>query len=122
MEYFEITDFQTLCSLENRKEYWLIDFEEKNDLPNGYSTVEYESKGFMGSKLIQDFPIRGRAVFFRIKKRRWRHKQTGAIIKRDFSFIADGSKFTQELSDFLKDAGGYANRYHEQHSQLLPGE
>lgn len=122
MEYFVITDFQTLCSVETKTEYWLIDFEEKNDLPNGHVALEYESKGFMGSKIIQDFPIRGRAVFFRIKKRRWRHKQTGAIIKRDFSFIADGSKFTQELSDFLKDAGGYANRYHEQHSQLLPGE
>lgn len=122
MEYFLISDFQTLCSLETKTEYWLIDFEEKNELPNGYPTVEYESKGFMESKLIQDFPIRGRAVFFRIKKRRWRHKQTGAIIKRDFSFIADGSKFTQELSDFLKDAGGYATRYHNEHSKLLPGE
>jgi hypothetical protein len=122
MEYFLITSFQTLCSLENRKEYWLIDFEEKNELPNGYSALEYESKGFMEGKLIQDFPIRGRAVFLRISKRRWRHKQTGAIIKRDFSFIADGSKFTQELSDFLKDGGGYATRYHNEHSKLLPGE
>lgn len=117
-----ITGFQTLCSLENSKEYWLIDFEEKNDLPNEFPALEYESKGFMESKLIQDFPIRGRAVFFRIKKRRWRHKQTGSIVRRDFSFIADGSKFTQDLSDFLKEGGGYANRYHNEHSQLLPGE
>lgn len=88
----------------------------------GYSSLDYESKGFMESKLIQDFPLRGKAVFLRIKKRRWRHKQRGEIIKRDFSFIADGSKFTRELSDFLKDAGGYATRYHEKHSQLLRGE
>ena len=76
----------------------------------------------MESKLIQDFPLRGKAVFLRIKKRRWRHKQSGEIIKRDFSFIADGSKFTSELSDFLKDRSGYATRYHEEHSKLLPGE
>jgi hypothetical protein len=122
MDFFNISGFQTLCSLENKSEYWLIDFEEKNNLPKEYSAVDYESKGFMVSKLIQDFPLRGRAVFLRIKKRRWRHKQTGAIIKRDFSFIADGSKFTSELSDFLKDAGGYATRYHEQHSELLSSE
>ena len=122
MDYFLISEFQTLCSTETKTEYWLIDFEEKNELPEGYSALEYESKGFMESKLIQDFPLRGKAVFLRIKKRRWRHKQTGSVIKRDFSFVADGSKFTQELSDFLKDAGGYANRYHEQHSQLLRGE
>lgn len=122
MDYFQISGFQTLCSTETKTEYWVIEFEEKNELPEGYATVDYESKGFMESNLIQDFPLRGKAVFLRIKKRRWRHKQRGVIIKRDFSFIADGSKFTQELSDFLKDAGGYANRYHEQHSQLLRGE
>jgi len=122
MAYFDIKGFQTLCSLETKTEYWLIDFEEKNVLPSGYSVIEYESKDFMESKLIQDFPLRGKAVFFRIKKRRWRHKLTKKVIKRDFSFIADGSKFTMELSDFLKDAGGYATRYHEQHSKLLPGE
>lgn len=113
MNYFTIADFKTLCSLENKKEYWLIEFEEKNELPIGYSTSEYESKGFMESKLIQDFPLRGKVVFLKVRKRRWRHKETGAVIKRDFSFIADGSKFTQELSDFLKDRDGYANRYHE---------
>ena len=117
-----ITGFQTLGSIELKQDYLIIDFEEKNDLPTGYSTSDYESKGFIGSKLIQDFPLRGKAVYLRIKKRRWRHKDTGEIIKRDFSFMADGSKFTQELSDFLKDAGGYATRYNEQYSQLLPGE
>ena len=122
MDYFIITDYQTLCSVQLKEEYWLIDFEEKNELPNGYSAADYESKGFMESKLLQDFPLRGKAVYLRVKKRRWRHRQTGAVIKRDFSFIADGSKFTQELSDFLKDVGGYATRYHEQHSELLSGE
>jgi len=122
MEYFEITNFQILCGVALKTEYWLIDFDEKNELPLGYSSGEYESKGFVEAKLIQDFPIRGRGVYLRIRKRRWRHKQDGTIIKRDFSFISDSSKFTQELSDFLKDGGEYATRYHEHHSQLLPGE
>jgi len=46
--------------------------------------------------------LRGKGVYLRVKKRRWRHILTGEIIKRDFSFAADGSKFTQDLSDFLK--------------------
>lgn len=119
MDYFHITGFQTLCNTQTRTEYWLIDFTEKNALPPGYSILEYETKDFMASSLIQDFPLRGKAVYLRIKKRRWRHKESGAIIKRDYSFIAEGSKFTKELSAFLKDTGGYATRYHEQHSQLL---
>lgn len=118
-KHFKISHYEILCSIETKEEYWLIDFEEVNELPEGYSSDHYESKGFMESKLIQDFPLRGRAVYLRIKKRRWRHKITGHVIKRDFTFIAEGSKFTRELSDFLKEAGGYAVRYHEKHSQLL---
>ena len=119
MEYFSVTGFQTLCDIELKTEFWEIEFEEKNEIPFGYASLEYESKGFLESKLIQDFPLRGKPVFLRIRRRRWRHKQTNKIIKKDFTFIAEGSKFTIELSDFLKDAGSYANRYHEQHSQLL---
>ena len=106
-EHFTISHYDILCSLEKKEEYWLIEFEEKNELPNGYAAAEYESKGFMESKLIQDFPLRGRAVYLRIKKRRWRHKTTGEAVKGNFSFMADGSKFTRELSDFLKDTGQY---------------
>lgn len=113
MDYFLIKGCQTLSVIEDKKEFWMIDFEEKNILPDGYSSLEYESKGFMESNLIQDFPIRGKAVYLRIKKRRWRHKDTGEVIRRDFSFIAEGSKFTQELSDFLKDRGRYTDRYHK---------
>lgn len=105
--HFIITHYDILCSLETKQEYWVIEFEEKNEVPTGHPAVEYESKGFMESKLIQDFPLRGRAVYLRVKKRRWRHKTTGTVIKRSFSFMADGSKFTQELSDFLKDTGQY---------------
>jgi len=119
MDYFDITKFEVLCSIESKQEFWVIEFTEKNIIPKENNSGNYESKGFMESKLIQDFPIRGKAVFLRIRKRRWREKVTGQIIKRDFSFISEGSKFTKELSDFLKDAGGYANRQHQQHSQLL---
>lgn len=105
MEYFDIVNFQLVKSNDTTKEYWLIDFDEKNILPLGYTLAEYESKGFMESKRIQDFPLRGKTVFLRIRKRRWRHIKTGAIIKRDFTFISEGAKFTKELSDFLKDRG-----------------
>lgn len=122
IEYFTITNVETCFDEDLKQEHLVVDFEEKNVLPDGCSALDYESKGFMESKRIQDFPLRGKPVFLRIRKRRWRHRETGEVVKRDFTFMADGSKFTRELSDFLKDAGGYANRYHEQHSQPLRGE
>lgn len=110
-EYFDISNYQILCNIELKEEYWIIDFVEKNIIPVDFDESEYESKGFMESKLIQDFPLRGKPVFLRIKKRRWRHKNTKVVIKRDFSFIADGSKFTKELSDFLKETSRYTSRH-----------
>lgn len=117
--YFSLSFHSMVCDISTKEEYWLIEFEENNVLPEGYSRDEYESKGFMQSKLIQDFPLRGKPVFLRVKIRRWRHKTTHKVLKRVFSFVSDGSKFTQELSDFLKEANSYATRYHEEHSQLL---
>lgn len=119
MDYFDVTNFEVLCNIATKEEFLVIEFTEKNELPPGFNPSEYESKGFMESKLIQDFPIRGKSVFLRIRRRRWRHKVSKQILKRDLSFIAEGSKFTQELSAFLKEASGYATRYHKQHSEFL---
>ncbi len=86
----------------------------KNQLPIGYNADEYESKGFYISSKVQDFPIRGKAVYLQFKRRRWRHKiRKNEIIQNDYSFIAEGSKLTKELSDFLKDTGRYQRRYYK---------
>lgn len=103
LEHFDITDVSEKETEDTNEKYLQIDLEEKNKIPAGYESSEYESKGFYNVKLIQDFPVRGKAVFLAIKRRRWRHKIEQKEIHNDYSFIADGSKFTKELSDFLKD-------------------
>jgi len=55
-------------------------FEEKNTLPDGYSKEEYESKGFF-NKRVQDFPLRGKAVFLKVRRRRWRRAQQGSNLR-----------------------------------------
>ncbi len=76
--------------------------EEFNVLPSGYSSHDYESKGFFEATKIQDFPIRGKAVYLQIRRRRWRDKITKQQIVSDYTFIAEGARLTQELSDFFK--------------------
>jgi hypothetical protein len=83
-------------------EFLEVEFEEKNELPEGYAREDYESKDFIVRR-VQDFPIRIHAVFLKLRRRRWRHKITGATISRDLSFIAEGSRFTKEVAAFLKD-------------------
>lgn len=112
LEHFTITDVKQLGLLETKKDCIYIELEEKNELPAGYNKEQYESKGFYKTKEIQDFPIRGKAVYLVIKRRRWRlksDKQTA--IKSDYSFISEGSKLTVELSDFLKGTVRDPSRY-----------
>jgi len=88
-----------------------IHLDERNILPSGYKSEDYESKGFSSSKRVQDFPLRGKAVYLVIRRRRWRHKVLKQDIKSDYSFISEGSKLTKELSDFLKGTGRDPRRY-----------
>ena len=112
VEYFEITEILELGDVKTRSMFIEVKLKEKNTLPCGYDMNAYESKGFLSSKLVQDFPLRGKAVYLNIKRRRWRHKETKTEIRSDYSFIAEGAKFTQELADFLKGTGRDPGRYH----------
>jgi len=112
MLHFDIISIKELGDIASKKDCLYIYLDEKNNLPDQYSSDQYESKGFYERKLIQDFPIRGKAVYLGICRRRWRSKTDKSIeIKSDFSFIAEGSKLTVELSDFLKDTGRDPRRY-----------
>ena len=101
-EFFDITDFIEHEISDKKIGTIIIQLDEKNIVPSGFSSENYESKGFYSSVKIQDFPIRGKEVYLLIRRRRWRHKIDKNEIKNDYSFIAEGSKITKELSDFLK--------------------
>jgi hypothetical protein len=112
LEHFDVVDFQELGDLDTKKDCFYIYLDEKNLLPNGFNNDDYESKGFYNRTLIQDFPIRGKAVYLGIRRRRWRSKTNKTIeIKSDYSFITEGSKLTIELADFLKYTGFDPRRY-----------
>ncbi|WP_444667070.1 ISAon1 family transposase N-terminal region protein [Flavobacterium columnare] len=97
--------------MQTKKDCFYIYLDEKNIIPEGFISEEYESKGFCERTLIQDFPIRGKAVYLGIRRRRWRNTVDKSEIKSDYSFIAEGSKLTVELSDFLKGTGRDPRRY-----------
>ena len=102
LEYFKITKIEELEDTSLKGKKLQIELEEKNEIPAGNDSSQYESKGFFPVKTIQDFPIRGKSVYLAIKRRRWRHKINQSEIHNNYPLIASGSKMTQELSDFLK--------------------
>lgn len=112
LNHFDIIDFEEIILSEIQKDGFYIYLDEKNIIPNGFNSTDFESKGFFNTATIQDFPIRGKALFLVIRRRRWRDKKDkNNQIKSDFSFIAEGSKLTLELSDFLKGTGREPSRY-----------
>jgi hypothetical protein len=112
LEHFDVKAYRELGDIKTKRMFYEIDLEEYNKLPSGYQWEEYESKGFCSTARIQDFPIRGKALYLNIKRRRWRSKSNKKhVIKNDFSFIVRGARLTQELSDFLKSANKFKRRY-----------
>ena len=115
LAHFDIVEILVLGDVKSKKEFLEIVLEEQNKILADVDISQYESKGFT-EVTLQDFPLRGKPTYLRIRRRRWRHKQDPQIIIRnDFSYVAEGSGFTQELSDFLKDTSGYERRYNNQH-------
>jgi transposase len=113
LKYFTIIRVEEKLELSGKEIILEIELEEKNELPSGYDKSQYESKGFLPMTRIQDFPIRGKAVYLLIKRRRWRDKTNkNEVIQNDYTLIAEGSKLTRELSDFLKGTGRDPGRYH----------
>ena len=104
LRYLDIVESGIHTDKLTGEDYLEVVLEEKNTLPEGYSKDAYESKGFF-DKRVQDFPLRGKAVSLKVRRRRWRHKATGEELTRDFTFLAEGTKFTAELADFLKQRG-----------------
>lgn len=103
LQYFKINNVEELGEVSTKRMVYNIELEEINTLPKGYDAAMYESKGFFPEKIIQDFPILGKAVYLFIKRRRWLHKEhKNQVIQNDYPLVADGSKLTKELSGFLK--------------------
>jgi hypothetical protein len=112
LDYFDIVSFKEMGDLKSKKDCFYIYLDEKNELPESYNSFPFESKGFYKRTKVQDFPIRGKAVYLCIRRRRWRNKLDKSIeIKGDYSILAEGSKLTIELSAFLKGTGRDPRRY-----------
>ncbi len=102
LEYFEITEIKKHETARAEKRLY-IHLTEKNTVPVESAGRRMESKGFYPEMEVQDFPLRGRPVFLMIRRRRWRDKETGEEIMRGWSLIPEGTKYTREFADFLKE-------------------
>ncbi len=66
-----------------RLAFFFFFLEEKPSIPQEHSHLHLHSKGFFPEIEVQDFPVRGKAVYLRIKRRRWEDPETGQTYSRD---------------------------------------
>ncbi len=95
-EFFEIT------KIEKNLGSYIIHLEENNSYPEEFKNSKLESKGFYEPVTVQDFPLRGKACYFIVKRRRWTDLSTGNIVSRNWDLVANGTRLTKEFADFLK--------------------
>lgn len=111
LQYFTIVDFKTLGNTSSKEMEFELHLDEKNIIHKEIDSTSYESKGFLPPSRVQDFPIRGKALYLVFRRRRWRHKITKKEISNDISFVSKGAKLTEDISDFLKGTGRDPSRY-----------
>lgn len=97
LEYFEIT------KVDLQSDVFSIYLSELNNIPKEYTQDKLISKGFYDEIKVQDFPIRGKACYLYIKRRRWDNITTGEIVHRNWELVAKGTRLTNDFAAFLKE-------------------
>lgn len=90
-----------------RSETLRIYLEEKLDVPEEFSGLKLNSRGFYDEVTVQDFPIRGFKVFLHIRRRKWKDLETGNNVHRNWELVAKGTRMTKEFASFLKEINRY---------------
>ena len=102
----EIFDYFEIIRIDIQSKEVHVYLDEKNAAPEPYKAEEILSKGFHTSSKIQDFPIRDKAMFLHVRRRRWLVKSTGQTVERNWSSVAKGTSLTTGFATFLKGVFG----------------
>ena len=98
----EIFDYFEIVKVNIEQERINVHIDELNILPSKYSKEKLLSKGFHEPVVIQDFPIRKRAVYLHIRRRKWQIQSTREVISKQWNLSAKGTRYTKDFATFLK--------------------
>lgn len=100
LNYFDISSY------EYGKTHVIICLCEKKILPEDLLNERVHSNGYFPECTMQDFPIRGRKVFLKIRRRRWEYQDKRGCFSRNWDFVAQGTRISKEFAAFLKELPG----------------
>lgn len=99
IDNFEIVNFE---KSDSRFDIWLD--EKKIQLRADKFNNKVVAYGFGAYHAIQDFPLRGRACYLHVRKRKWFDEDTGEIFSYDWDLSEhDRTRLNAEFVSFLKE-------------------
>lgn len=97
LDYFELKAIK-----EEEKKQLFLYLDEKSIKPIEHSDKELVANGFDEPVCIQDFPIRDKAAYLIVRRRKWIDKHTGKVYSKRWDLTAKGSSYSKEFAVFLK--------------------
>src|SRR5690606_1190919 len=76
--------------------------DQKNLPPESVAGHRLESKGFLDDAILRDFPLRGKASFLHLRRRKWYDHDTGGTVYSSWESVAEGTRLTTQFAAFLK--------------------
>ena len=98
----EVFDYFGITKVEVETKVINVHLDELNITPEEYSDEKLISKGFHKSTVFQDFPIRDKAVYLHVRRRKWLVNSTGKVVSKQWDLSAKGSRYTKDFATFLK--------------------
>ena len=99
VDNFEVVRYE---KTEFRFDIWLD--EKKVQMREDKKNCSVISYGFGEYRSIQDFPLRGRATYLHVRKRKWLDKDTGEIFSYEWELSEyDETRLNAEFVAFLKE-------------------
>jgi hypothetical protein len=81
--------------------------DERSEVPDEYKDEKLISKGFHPEAVIQDFPLRNKALYLHVRRRKWEVESTRKIVSKTWNLMANGTRYSNEFATFLKGLLGY---------------
>ena len=98
----ELVDQFELVRVEPMADGTHLFLDQRNIPPGEYEGHRLESKGFVDQVIIRDFPLRGKACFLHLRRRKWHDHTTGTSVYSSWGSVAEGTRLTAEFAAFLK--------------------
>lgn len=100
----DIIDSFNIDKVENKKNEWNVYLVEKENLvPKEIRNMDWVLNGFMNQIELTAFPAKGKPVYLRIKRRRWKMRGENKSYFNEYELNQEGVKTTKEFGFFLKE-------------------